>query len=237
MPDDTRIDRFKPLQPAIPGLQSGARREAPAERAPVSTVSAHRETASQALFWVVASALVLGIGGGGFFLWQRGSSSQANRSLAEPVPAAPPAKAEIRKPTPSLPVGPGPVATTEELAKVWAGKRFLFRDPLTSEPLPAMIVHLPDGSYWAFSLREPFGTCDLAYVTELEKLRTDYDFPASHPMVVNTCSRTVYDLLRYGGASDGALVRGEVVEGLGIRPPMAIEVRVEAKQLVTVRME
>jgi len=141
------------------------------------------------------------------------------------------------KPAPTLPVGPGPVGTTAELAKAWAGKRFLFRDPVTSEPVPAMIVHLPDGSYWAFSLREPFGTCDLAYVTELEQLRTDYNFPASHPMVVNTCNRTVYDLLRYGGSSDGGLVRGEVVEGLGIRPPMAIEVRVEGQQLVAVRME
>jgi len=100
-----------------------------------------------------------------------------------------------------------------------------------------MIVHLPDGSYWAFSLREPFGTCDLDYVNDLEKLRTDYNFRASHPMVVDTCNRTVYDLLRYGGSSDGGLVRGDVVEGSGIRPPIAIEVRVEGKQLIAVRTE
>jgi hypothetical protein len=56
-------------------------------------------------------------------------------------------------------------------------------------------------------------------------------------MVVNSCSHTVYDLLRYGGPSDGGLVRGEVVQGTAIRPPMAIEVRVAGKQLVAVRME
>jgi hypothetical protein len=189
------------------------------------------------LLWIVAGALAVCIGGGSFFLWQRGSSSPAEQAVAKPAAAAPAATTEALKPTPSLPVGPGPVASTEELAKAWASKQFLFRDPVTSEPVPAMIVRLPDGSYWAFSLREPFGTCDLAYVTELERLRTDYNFPASHPMVVDTCNRAVYDLLRYGGSSDDGLVRGEVVAGSGIRPPMAIEVRVEGKQLVTARME
>jgi hypothetical protein len=234
MVDDTKIDRFKPLQPAIPGVQQGAARSRPAD-SPIS--SPPRPVASQALLWVVAGALAVCIGGGGFFLWQRDSSSQAHPAVAEPAGAAPASAAETPKPAPSLPIGPGPVASTEELAKAWAGKRFLFRDPVTAEPVPAMIVHLPGGSYWAFSLREPFGTCDLAYVTELEKLRSDYNFPASHPMVVDTCDRTVYDLLRYGGSSDGGLVRGEIVAGLGIRPPLAIEVRVEGKQLVAARME
>jgi len=177
------------------------------------------------------------IGGGAFFLWQRGSTLHADRPVAEPTEAAPPVAAEPPKHTVSGPVGPGPVATTEELAKAWAGKRFFFRDPITSEPVAAMIVRLPDGSYWAFSLREPFGTCDLDYVTDLGKLASDYNFHASHPMVVDTCNRTVYDLLRYGGSSDDGLVRGEVIAGAGIRPPMAIEVRVEGKQLVAVRME
>jgi hypothetical protein len=237
MVNDTKTHRFKPTQPTIPGVPEGAARNAPDDSTPPSTGLADREIASKALPWVVAGALAVCIGGGGFFLWQRGSSSQAGRAVAEPTGAAPPAVAEPPKPAPNLPVGPGPVATTEELAKAWEGKRFLFRDPVTSEPVPAMIVHLPDGSYWAFSLREPFGTCDLAYETELEKLRTDYNFRASHPMVVDTCSRTVYDLLRYGDSSDEGLVRGEVVAGFGIRPPMAIEVRVEGKQLVTGRME
>jgi len=237
MVNETKTDRFKPTQPTIPGVPEGVARDAASDSASPSPGFPRGEIVSKVLPWVVVGALAVCIGGGGFFLWQRGSYSQAGPAAAEPTGAAPPAVAEPPKPAPSLPVGPGPVATTEELAKAWAGKRFLFRDPVTSEPVPAMIVHLPDGSYWAFSLREPFGTCDLAYVTELEKLRTDYKFPASHPMVVDTCSRTVYDLLRYGGSSDGGLVRGEVVAGFGIRPPLAIEVRVEGKQLVTARME
>jgi hypothetical protein len=235
MPDEKRTDPFKPIQPSIPGVQLGVEANTPAGRLSASIRA--QATASRLLIWVVAAALVVCIGGGAFFLWQRGSSLQADRPTTQPIQTAPPAALEAEKPAPNVPVGPGPVATTEELAKTWAAKRFLFRDPVTSEPVPAMIVHLPDGSYWAFSLREPFGMCELDYVTGLEKLSTDYSFRAAHPMVVNPCSHTVYDLLRYGSSSDGGLVRGEVVEGTGIRPPMAIEVRVEGQQLVTGRME
>jgi len=236
MPDDHRMDPFKPRQPSIPGIEDVTARKTPADTAPAAAGSPTRANAPQHLTWIVAGVLALGIGAGAF-LWQRGSSSQADRPVAEPTPAAAPVAAQPVKPVPNWPVGPGPVATVEELAKPWAGKRFLFPDPVTSEPIPAMIVHLPDGSYWAFSLREPFGTCDLDYVTDLEKLRTGYNFRASHPMVVDTCNRTVYDLLRYGGSSDGGLVRGDVVEGSGIRPPIAIEVRVEGKHLIAVRTE
>jgi hypothetical protein len=235
MPDEKRTDPFKPIPPSIPGVQPSVEADARVNRAPALTDGS--ATASRLLIWVVAAALAVCLGGGAFFLWQRGSSLQADRPTVQPTPTAPPAAAEAPKPAANLPIGPGPIATTEELTKAWAGKRFLFRDPLTSEPVPAMIVRLPDGSYWAFSLREPFGTCELDYVTELGKLSTDYNFRATHPMIVNSCTHTVYDLLRYGSSSDGGLVRGEVVEGTGIRPPMAIEVRVEGKQLVTARME
>jgi hypothetical protein len=234
MSDEKRTNPFKPIQPSIPGVQLSIEAKTPADGPALTAASA---AASRLLIWILAAALAVCIGGGAFFLWQRGSSSQADRPSAPPTQPAPPAAAEAEKPALNLPVGPGPVATTEELAKTWAAKRFLFRDPVTSEPVPAVIVHLPDGSYWAFSLREPFGTCGLDYVTELQKLASDYNFRAAHPMVVNPCNHTVYDLLRYGSSSDGGLVRGEVVEGTGIRPPMAIEVRVEGKQLVTGRME
>jgi len=233
MPDDQRIDPFKPRQPSIPGIEDVTAQNAPA----TSTGSSRRFAPPQNLTWIVAGALAVCIGAAAFFLWQRGSSSQADRPITEPTEAAAPVAAQPLKPIPNWPVGPGPVATVEELAKAWSSKRFLFRDPVTSEPVAAMIVHLPDGSYWAFSLREPFGTCDLDYITDLEKLRTDYNFRASHPMVVDTCNRTIYDLLRYGGSADGGLVRGDVVEGSGIRPPIAIEVRVEGKHLVAVRTE
>jgi hypothetical protein len=130
------------------------------------------------------------------------------------------------------------VATTEELAKTWSSKRFLFRDPVTSEAVPAMVVRLPRGEYWGISLREPFGTCELEYVTDLQRLQTEYRFRADHPMVINPCNRSVYDLLRYGGGSgNDELVRGVIVQGTGIRPPMAIEIRTENTKVLAVRME
>ena len=120
----------------------------------------------------------------------------------------------------------------------WSAKRFLFRDPLSAESLPALVVRLPGGDYWGFSLREPFGTCELEFVTDLQKLQSEYNFRASHPMVGDPCNHTVYDLTKYGGgSSNDDLVRGLIVQGTGIRPPMAIEIRVEGKDILAARME
>jgi hypothetical protein len=70
----------------------------------------------------------------------------------------------------------------------------------------------------------------------LDSLRQDFQFNADHPMVVNPCDHTVYDLLRYGGSNAG-LVRGDIVQGTGVRPPMAIEIRQRGREVVAVRME
>jgi hypothetical protein len=124
------------------------------------------------------------------------------------------------------------------MAKTWSAKRFMFRDPMTHQNAPAMVVRLPRGDYWGFSLLAPFGSCELEYVTDLGKLQNVYQLRAEHPMVVDPCNRTVYDLLRYGaGASDDSLVRGEMVQGPGIRPPIAIEIRTQGKEVLAVRME
>lgn len=85
---------------------------------------------------------------------------------------------------------------------------------------------------------EPFGSCELEFITDLNKLKTDYGYRADHPMVGDPCNHTVYDLLRYGGgASNDMLVRGVIVQGNGIRPPMAIEIRAEGKNVVAAREE
>jgi hypothetical protein len=185
---------------------------------------------------VVVCAFIMSLG---IFYWMRSSSSRGNSRIAEaaPIPASE-TSAESSKVVEQLPLGPGPVATTTELTGAWSSKRFLFRDPVTNEPVPAMVVRLPQGQLWGFSLREPFGTCPLEYVTDPQRLRSEYQLHADHPMVVDPCNRTVYDLLSYGaGPASDALVRGEMVEGPGIRPPIAIEIRTEGKQVLAVRME
>ncbi len=239
MPDEKKFDPFKPQQPSIPGVSSEPKPDRPATPPP-SSPSGAPETAPAArppilLIGMAAGAvLIVGVG---LFLWSRGSAQKAADSST--AVAAHTADLDARKPANTLPVGPGPIATTDELEKPWSSKKFLYRNPTTTEVIPAMVVRLPGGDFWGFSLREPFGNCELEYVTSLEKLQSDYHFRATHPMVGDPCNHTVYDLLRYGAGSgsDGGLVRGEIAQGNGIRPPLAIEIRVDGKQVVAARIE
>jgi hypothetical protein len=135
------------------------------------------------------------------------------------------------------------VAAVEELEKPWASKKFVFRKPFSGETSPAMVVRLPGGaaggsaSYWAFSLQAPFERCELEYVTDLGSLASQYGYRARHPMVANPCSGSIYDPLRLGTLPTGAWVRGEVVQGSGVRPPIAIEIHMRAGHLVATRIE
>jgi hypothetical protein len=235
MTDEKKVDPFKPQQPAIPGVAPGepkAKPEAPPSPELAST-SPQENGIPAALIASLAVGVLLLIGG--VIFWSHLSSSKPVSASAEtPAPAAAPAP----KAAANEPVGPGPVATTDELAKAWSSKRFMFRNTLSGQIEPAMVVRLPRGDYWGFSLLEPFGNCELEYVGDLDKLRNEYHYRADHPMVGDPCNHTVYDLLKYGGgASSDELVRGEIVQGNGIRPPMAIEIRADGKQIIAVRGE
>jgi hypothetical protein len=238
MPNGTKVEPFKPKQPQIPGVpaDSGVKKAAPPKPSdsPPSTPPPQASSRQIPPSWVgLAAGFVVTVVG---IAWWAHSSSvkpaAASAAVEEPPAVAP----EPANPEENLPVGPGPIATTGELAKPWSAKRFVFRNPLNSEQTNALAVRLPGGALWGISLREPYGTCELEYVTDLEKLRSEYDFRAQHPMVVNPCNRTVYDLARYGGGPNG-LVRGEIVRGVAVRPPIAIEVEARGNHIVAVRME
>jgi hypothetical protein len=128
------------------------------------------------------------------------------------------------------------VATADELAKPWAAKHFTFHDYITGAMVPALVVHLPTGDYWGFSMTEPFGTCALEYVTDLDRLDTFYGFHATHPMVGDPCQHSVFDLLQYGGPPS-AEVRGALVHGTGMRPPLAIEIEQSGKDILATKIE
>jgi hypothetical protein len=236
MPDEKKPDPFKPLQPSIPGVSPSDGKAKPEAPPPPELPGAPQESARPPI-------KLIAIAGGGAFVifvallfWIRSSLPKSSSAPADTPTATAPAVAS--KPAGSLPVGPGPIATTEELAKPWSAKRFLYRSLLTGQTEPAMVVRLPHGELWGFSLLEPFGNCELEFVTDLDKLRTEYRYRADHPMVVDPCNRTVYDLSRYGGgAANDELVRGVIVQGTGIRPPMAIEIRVDGKDVVAAREE
>lgn len=232
-----KTDPFKPQQPSLPGVPAAAPTEKPVEESAEDLRAkpmAKLRDVPLPPNWIMATlggALLLG---SAIAWWSHASSARVTQPDPE-VAAAPTPAEKIRAPE-KLPVAPGQVATTDELAKPWASKRFIFRDTATSRQTLGIVVHLPDGTYWGLSLREPYGECELEFVTDLEKLAAEYHYGASHPMVVNPCNRTVFDLMRYGNAP-GGLVRGEIAQGAGVRPPMAIEIRTRGNQIMAVRTE
>jgi serine/threonine protein kinase len=134
------------------------------------------------------------------------------------------------------------VATTAELAEPWSSKKFFFRSLTTGKNVPAIIVRLPGpaaqtDSYWAFSLEAPFDRCQLDYIDDLAKLSSEYAFAARHPMVVNPCSRSVFDPLQLKELPGNIMVRGAVVKGYDPRPPYGIELKVSANQIQALAME
>lgn len=185
--------------------------------------------------WMGVAAIVIVIIALGMYSKRKPAteSDVQTAPVSDPVDLRP---AQPAQATANLPLGPGPIATTAELNKTWSSKRFLFRAPETADDVPAMVVKLPGDVLWAISMRAPFGTCDLEYVTNLQKLATQYQLTADHPMVADSCTHTVYDLTRYGSGPNG-VVRGAIVKGEGIRPPIAIEVRARGKEVVATRIE
>lgn len=249
MQDVKKLDPFKPQQPAIPGVPTAVADPeiaTPPAAEPPRPPQPHARPqppppVKSALLWVVLAAAGSLIMAGALIYWAKGFIGRPQAHAAAATRTAIASAGADAKPDNARKeaVGPGPIATTAELAKPWSSKRFLMRDPLGGPNMdPAIVVRLPGGQYWGLSLREPFGDCELQYVTDLKQIATVYGFQADHPMVVNPCSRTVYDLARYGsGALNGGIVRGEIVQGSGIRPPMAIEIRTDGNNVIAVRSE
>ena len=222
---DPSADKFKVVEPQIPGV--------PVARKNVSEPSSTKSL-PVAVWLTIAIGAVLMLGAS-FFWWFSLASKRAEPATADVAPpAATPAAAVA--PVEKVPHGPGEIGSTGEFPSAWSSKQFVMLNPVTKESVPATVVRLPGGSYWGFSLIEPFGQCRLEYVTDMKRLATYYGFEATHPMVGDPCNRSVFDLTKYGPGIDG-LVRGEMVQGTGLRPPMAIEVRVEGTKIVAVRME
>ncbi|HTW22614.1 MAG TPA: hypothetical protein VMD78_03390 [Candidatus Baltobacteraceae bacterium] len=243
MPVENKVDPFKPQAPAIPGVPAATEKpDRGAPEAPASEPTNFEQGGTQDA-WSKMIGVIVGIGVvlvAGFMLLRPGHNSGAKSGVNLPTATqAPAAPTEPKsEPAEKLLTGPGPVATVAELSKPWSSREFLFRGTLTPDPVPAMVVRLPGGELWGFSLREPFGECELQYITDLKVLAANYGFQAQHPMVVNPCTRAVYDLAQYGGgAPNGGLVRGEIVQGSAVRPPMAIEMRTSGRDIVAVRGE
>ena len=175
--------RFTPEMPQIPGVGQGLPQP---EQVPSGIDK-------QSLLQIggIAAAVVLICA---LVLWWVKSNphraaklSSADEEVADqtaPIPPLPSSVATVQE-------GPTVAATVDELSKPWDAKKFNFVKPLTHQSINGLVVRLPGGGLWAFSLQEPFGRCELEFVTDLAKLASQYKYSASHPMVVNPCDSTV----------------------------------------------
>lgn len=237
-----QLNPFKPQDPSIPGVTGNPARVRPAPQPPRVVLPQSPKPPVPSIFsavsprvWMAVGTIVIALVALGMYSKKHAASASEAQTapVADPTDLAP---VQPVQPTPTMPLGPGPIATTTELGKTWSSKRFVFRAPQTADDVPAMVVRLPGGVFWAISMREPFGTCELEYVTNVQKLAADYQLTIDHPMVADPCSHTVYDLTRYSPGPNG-VVRGATAKGESIRPPIAIEVRVRGKEVVATRIE
>jgi hypothetical protein len=236
-----KIDRFKPSQPAIPGVPERTHQEKKKEepkpelpRAPVAK-PAWQSPRVMAGAGIGAIVLLAGVA----LAWQviKPAAPPAPVVVATPETSGNPANpVSAVSASPPLPDAPGPVATVQEMARPWSIVKFQIHR-LTGETANGMVIRLPAApGYWGLLLVAPYGRCDLQLEPDLRKIRGQYGFAASHPMVVDSCSQVVYDPLALGNAG-GVWVRGRVAAGPGIRPPFEVEIKVAQGSVVASRSE
>ena len=231
MPEQPQPDRFKAEMPHIPGVTGAG--------------TPRQGIAASPIFRMVAGLVVVVV------VCLIGSRWLLRPKHAETPTAAAPPQIEIPPPaidpTASMPratAAAPEIATVAEMSKPWTSKSFFFVNHLTGESVPAILIRLSSGSasqvngYWALETNVPFGNCKLEYITDLDRLINDYDFRSpKHPMVGNPCSRSVFDPLKMTEIPGNFWVRGSLVQGSDVRPPLGIELKIQGKSILAVRME
>lgn len=231
MTDRPSSDRFKPEMPRIPGVSIPASRRS----------SAVGPTRRLRLVGGLLLVVVLSIVGANRLLRAKRSGAGQTGPTAQIVVPAP--ASELGPGVPNATESQPGIATIAELTAPWTSKDFFFKNRLTGESVPALIVRLPSGSstqpggYWAFSMQNPYGHCQLEYVTDVNKLSSDYGFRGKHPMVGDPCSRTLFDPLKMTNLPGNVWVRGAIVLGSDFRPPLGIEIEIHGKDILATRME
>ena len=229
MADSSPSSRFKVETPDIPGVTT-------------PNHARHRNPLTPLMLGAVVLGLFLFL----VLRWFSRPPKAAEHPRPEPAP-------QIEVPTP--PPDPNSllphanennpqIADVSALAKPWSSADFFIHSTISGENLPATVVRLPSGSaaapsgYWAFSRKAAYGDCQLEYITDLDKLRKDYDYRhATHPLVGNPCSRTLYDPLKTVNLPGNIWIRGAIVQGSDVRPPLSVEIKIHDKQILAVRTE
>ena len=230
MADQSPSSRFKTEMPHIPGVSE------PSPRAPAGN------PATKLVLGLLAILVVVFVGAR---LTLRTKHAEPNAGEAQPQIEVPSPAPDPSTLLPHATEGAPGIAEVTEMAKPWTAREFYVRDRLTGQDTPAMLIRLSTGStsqatgYWAFAVNSPYGNCKLEYITDLGKLATDYGYTATkHPMVGNPCSRTVFDPLKTMNLpGTGAWVRGAIVQGSDLRPPLGVEIKVQGRDILAIRVE
>jgi hypothetical protein len=228
MTDQPPSERFKTEMPQIPGVSGpGAR--------PVGN------PATKLVTGLLALLLIVFVGARWALRPKHAAPRVAEQQPQIEVPAPAPDPSSL---IPHATEADPGIADTIEMAKPWSTKDFFVRNRLTGENIPALLVRLPSGSasqasgYWAFAVKSPYGNCQLEYISDLAKLRGDYGFRgARHPMVGNPCSHTVFDPLKLTNLPGDVWVRGGIVQGSDLRPPLGVDIRIDGKKILAIRAE
>ena len=231
VPDQPTSDRFKPEMPRIPGVSAAGTPYRAASKKP-----------NLAVLGALATVLLVGAATAHFVIRPRHADSPAAAEapqLQVPTPAPDPT-ANFPRATEAEPT----VATVDEMAGAWSHKDFFFQDPATGENLPALLLRLPSGSatqpagYWALVMRTAYGSCNLEFIRDINKLHRDYGFRAAqHAMIGDPCSRTVFDPEKMTMLPGNIWVRGAIVQGADVRPPLGIELQIKDKKILAIRHE
>jgi hypothetical protein len=232
MADSASNTRFKPEMPVIPGVQGTP----PSSGGPPKL---------NPLLLLGIAGLVLAL------LIIVGVRLLSHHRPAEQAKAGPPAQIDVPPPPPDpdalLPHATEAnrvIARINDFQKPWSSADFFIRNTVTGDDVPATIVRLPTGSptqrssYWAFSRKAIYGTCQLEYIPDLDKLHQDYGYKAAtHPLVGNPCTRVLYDPLKTTNLPGNLWIRGAIIQGSDIRPPIGVEIQIQAKNILATRTE
>ncbi len=232
---NSKLDPLKPAMPQIPGVPAPA----PEKKQPAAPAGPPIWTDRKVQIGagLVVAFLFLAV----IAAWLIRPASPPRAIGLEPRPqtseGSSPSQESVL--TQILPVAPGTIASTLDTATPWSFIKFQFRKP-SGEVVPARLLRLPTGTgagaYWAFLGIGAYGRCELELESDLTKLAKEYGYRARHPMVVDPCNQSVYDPLGYG-SDHGSWIRGQVVAGAGLRPPLAVEIEVDQSNIVASRSE
>jgi hypothetical protein len=229
MADESSPARFKAEMPQIPGVSPGLT----------------RPRRGNPLLPLIVGAVILGLVFLLFARWfSRPHPTQAVHARPAPQIEVPPPAPDPASLLPHVNKANPQVASVSALSKPWSSVDFFIHDLTTDENILATVVRLPTGSanatsgYWAFSRKAPSGSCPLEYITDLAKLHGEYEFQAAtHPLVGNPCTHTLYDPLKTTNLADNVWIRGAIVQGSDVRPPLGVELKVQDKQILAIRTE